>query len=548
MLHVENISTGLRLFYSLTLHQMLSRIHQGLFRLRLVLRKVNMAEVSEGIVATSSNNKTSQDGVEVVVDKRSLGSDGQVDSSQVTAEAEPAAKKLKTELNTREENLQRIVKRKVAMMLAYSGVGYKGMQKNPGEKTIEDDLASALVKCQAIPPEHGEFFGKMAFQRCARTDKGVSAAGQVVSLKMILLDNIVEKINEYLPPCIRVMGIKRTTASFNSKHNCDYRTYMYMVPTFAFEPIEQITTESYRITVDKLKEVNDLLAQFVGTHNFHNFTSGKAFKDPSANRFIREFTCDQPFIQDGMQFVIVRVKGQSFMLHQIRKMVGLVIAIAKGFAPHTIIERAFNVDKLDIPKAPGLGLVLESVHYEAYSKRWGNDGMHEPLTWDECQDKVEAFKREEIYPTIIRTEKKQRSMMQWLTTLTLHTYDVIGPYNPIREAARDMENSRREAKERLSASNNDSEQNDQTNPQDSTSSHLTKKTYGGSEVTSTTTQELKSKQDSGLEGTSTSENKSSSEVVLQGTEDVNCSQDTPGSPGVDISSTSQEITSQTKTN
>ena len=58
-----------------------------------------MAEVSEGIVATSSNNKTSQDGVEVVVDKRSLGSDGQVDSSQVTAEAEPAAKKLKTEVS-----------------------------------------------------------------------------------------------------------------------------------------------------------------------------------------------------------------------------------------------------------------------------------------------------------------------------------------------------------------------------------------------------------------------------------------------------------------
>ena len=43
--------------------------------------------------------------------------------------------------------------------------------------------------------------------------------------------------------------------------------------------------------------------------------------------------------------------------------IGLVIAIAKGFAPHTIIERAFNVDKLDIPKAPGLGLVLESVSH-----------------------------------------------------------------------------------------------------------------------------------------------------------------------------------------
>ena len=79
--------------------------------------------------------------------------------------------------------------------------------RNPGPyPTIEEDLVKALLKTGAIPQDHARFMGKMAFQRCARTDKGVSAAGQVVSLKMLLLDNIVEKTNEYLPPSIRVMG------------------------------------------------------------------------------------------------------------------------------------------------------------------------------------------------------------------------------------------------------------------------------------------------------------------------------------------------------
>ena len=36
--------------------------------------------------------------------------------------------------------------------------------------------------------------------------KGVSAAGQVVSLKLWLIEEIVEKINSYLPAQIRVLG------------------------------------------------------------------------------------------------------------------------------------------------------------------------------------------------------------------------------------------------------------------------------------------------------------------------------------------------------
>jgi hypothetical protein len=39
--------------------------------------------------------------------------------------------------------------------------------------------------------------------------------------------------------------------------------------------------------------------------------------------------------------------------------------------------------KCDIPRAPGLGLMLEKVHYDDYNKHYGNDGIHAKLDWNE---------------------------------------------------------------------------------------------------------------------------------------------------------------------
>ncbi len=43
-------------------------------------------------------------------------------------------------------------KRKIAMLLAYCGAGYRGMQRNPGAITIEGELEQALFHAQAIAP------------------------------------------------------------------------------------------------------------------------------------------------------------------------------------------------------------------------------------------------------------------------------------------------------------------------------------------------------------------------------------------------------------
>lgn len=48
-------------------------------------------------------------------------------------------------------------------------------------------------------------------------------------------------------------------------------------------------------------------------------------------------------------------------MHQIRKMVGLSIAIMRGFASKEILETAFKMERVDIPIAPSLNLLLEEV-------------------------------------------------------------------------------------------------------------------------------------------------------------------------------------------
>ncbi|XP_064163957.1 pseudouridylate synthase 1 homolog isoform X2 [Anguilla rostrata] len=317
-------------------------------------------------------------------------------------------------------------KRKVVLLMAYSGKGYHGMQRNMGSskfKTIEDELVTALVKSGCIPENHGHDMKKMSFQRCARTDKGVSAAGQVVSLKLWLIDDVVAKINAHLPAQIRVLGLRRVTGSFNSKNSCDARTYSYLLPTVAFAPKELVHQDaSFRLGSEALQRVNQLFSRFKGTHNFHNFTSQKAPGDPSARRYVLDMACAEPFLRDGAEFAVVTVTGQSFMMHQIRKMIGLVVAVAQGYADPGVLERSWGESKVDVPKAPGLGLVLERVHFQRYNRRFGGDGLHEPLDWSREEGSIAAFKEEHIYPSILQAEREEKSMLAWMATLPKHDF------------------------------------------------------------------------------------------------------------------------------
>ncbi|XP_071447952.1 pseudouridylate synthase 1 homolog isoform X2 [Hetaerina americana] len=365
--------------------------------------------------------------------------------------------------------LEKVKRKKMAVLLAYSGSGYLGMQRNPGMKTIEEDLLGAMKSANLISEEAYEHPQEIQFQRAARTDKGVSAARQIVSLKLPCEGPVVESINEYLPPQIRVIGMKRVTKGFNSKSACDARTYSYMLPTFALEPsvVPQERSgesqeaklqpssqpaepkEDFRLPPEALARVNEILKLFEGTHNFHNFTSRKKPLDPSAQRYILSMKCGEPEVYDDIEFSTITVKGQSFMLHQIRKMVGLAIAVLRGLTSSETIAKAWKTERLDIPVAPSLGLVLEEVHYDKYNRKFGNDGMHDALDWSEYDEEINVFKKEFISSMIIKVEKEEKSMFNWLQTLPFHSYDAREQHinQGSDDDSVDKESSRVEAKQ-----------------------------------------------------------------------------------------------------
>lgn len=377
---------------------------------------------------------------------------------------------------------ERKPKRKVACMIGYCGTGYHGMQLNPPNKTIEGELFEAFVKAGAISKNNSNDLKKSGFMRAARTDKGVHAAGNVISLKMIIEDsNIVEKINKELPDQIRVWGIQRTNKAFDCRKMCGSRIYEYLMPTYSFlkprpgsvlaqeiekadkefkditredkegdlfweeimnecskfgvtnneinqiyeanklglelsVPLEHASTQfrkisrdarsKYRISNERLELVRLALQKYVGSHNFHNFTNGKSFKDPSSKRFMKSITVSEPFLIEGTEWISIKIHGQSFMLHQIRKMIGMAALVIRTGCPLERIQEAFGETKINIPKAPALGLLLEQPVYDSYNEKLQTFG-HESLDFEKFKKEMDIFKHKFIYDKIFKEEQEE---------------------------------------------------------------------------------------------------------------------------------------------
>lgn len=368
-------------------------------------------------------------------------------------------------------------------MVGYCGTGYHGMQLNPPSKTIEGDLFEAFVKLGAISKNNSNDLKKSGFQRAARTDKGVHAAGNVISLKMIIEDpDIIEKINAELPAQIKVWGLERTNKTFDCRRMCSSRIYEYLIPTFSFLPpkstsplgklildakvkfpgvtrddvegqswwdsvnakikeegitdkdlqfalqalinhnddgdsevgrlirdikkIENECRRSYRISKERVLLIQQLLDIYVGHHNFHNFTLGKSFKDPSANRYMKSLTISEPFVIEGTEWCSIKIHGQSFMLHQIRKMIAMVSLVVRTGCPLERISQLFNEEKINIPKLPALGLLLEQPVYEGYNSRLNSLGYN-PISFDKYEKEMLEFKMKFIYDKIYKEEVQE---------------------------------------------------------------------------------------------------------------------------------------------
>lgn len=50
--------------------------------------------------------------------------------------------------------------------------------------------------------------------------------------------------------------------------------------------------------------------------------------------------------------------------------------------------------------------------------------MHETLDWINEEKQVKKFFDDHIFPTIVTTEMNEKSMVNWLETLPLHSFDI----------------------------------------------------------------------------------------------------------------------------
>lgn len=296
------------------------------------------------------------------------------------------------------------------------------------------------------------------------------------------------------------MNMVTVTKNFNAKMSCDQRTYEYLAPTFIFaartrsastatdreikpvpaatlwptnlydEPkpsndddddddedkrnallapaslvIDSATAESnkaFRVSDAMWTKLNEVLKRYEGTHNFHNFTSKLEPTSPKCNRFILSFEADKPFVNNDMEWVRLRVVGQSFLLHQIRKMVGTAVEIIAGVTSPDTIEAAMQLDKMDLPKAPSVGLYLAQAHFQVYNRKMQDSiqTTHPALDLEDpaVAAAVEKFKQDYIFSHIMQHEDATQTYARWLRTLDLLPLDYVPqPYAQWKQSKED---------------------------------------------------------------------------------------------------------------
>ena len=136
------------------------------------------------------------------------------------------------------------------------GSAYKGLviQKNT-EETVEHFIHQALKTSCLVPPH--EHITKSQYTRCGRTDKGVSALGNVFSLwvREAKSANYCQILNHLLPKDIRMLAHSLVPEHFDARFSCIYREYKYFFCLGKMDP----------------KRIEKACKKLIGSHDYRNF-------------------------------------------------------------------------------------------------------------------------------------------------------------------------------------------------------------------------------------------------------------------------------------
>ncbi|XP_045106775.1 tRNA pseudouridine(38/39) synthase-like [Portunus trituberculatus] len=306
--------------------------------------------------------------------------------------------------------------RHVALKLCYLGWDYQGFTvQEDSHNTIEAQLFAALLKTRLIQSRETS-----NYHRCGRTDKGVSAFDQVISItlrskvrKGIGVEgvtqekdssttdrlkeyekeeeeeeiNYVQLLNRVLPQEIRILAWCPVPSEFSARFDCCQRTYKYFFPQGSLD----------------LQAMNQAGQHLVGEHDFRNLCKMDVAngvvnfkrrimavrvarmdqKDGEDTGGGSEDVNESPSDGDGYGMCVATIEGQAFLWHQVRAVMAVLFLVGQGKEQPDVVAELLDVKthprKPQYCLASDLPLNLWAVHFDGVAWRWDEDELRRLL-------------------------------------------------------------------------------------------------------------------------------------------------------------------------
>jgi tRNA pseudouridine38-40 synthase len=215
---------------------------------------------------------------------------------------------------------------RIAIGIQYMGANYAGWQSQLHQNTVQDCLESAISK----------FLGKSNQEKirvvvAGRTDSGVHALGQVAHFDTLFqrdMSSWVSGVNAFLPKDIAIHWAKNVSLDFDARFSAQERAYTYVLAASPqYLPI--LRGQSGQLTVSSgksldIKAMQSAVKHLIGTHDFSSFRSSDCqSKTPIKTIYQLEIVDEPPFIY-------FFIRGNAFLHHMIRNLIGSLVKIGIG--------------------------------------------------------------------------------------------------------------------------------------------------------------------------------------------------------------------------
>lgn len=245
------------------------------------------------------------------------------------------------------------------LVLHYDGRNFYGWQSQSNRRTVQGELSTLLERLCG---------SRRALTAAGRTDRGVHATGQVVS---VLVPNrfdarqLQRALNALAPSDLWIASAERVPADFHPRYDAISRTYLYRVGVDAgcrspFRapwcwPLGQ------PLDLGLLREASCFLA---GEHDFGAFAkSGQPGRGVRCRIFAA--TWQPSDLEEGtLEF---EISANRFLHRMVRYLVGTMVEIARGCRPLGDLARLLSGEHglSPAPPAPAQGLFLSRVEYSS---------------------------------------------------------------------------------------------------------------------------------------------------------------------------------------